>query len=108
MSAVPRNWTSVIGRDGAQLPQPPPTTQSKSTGATAAITSAASQASRYDMAPPLEQPDAKIRFESIQACVCSVEIIALTKPTSSPTPLVQHPPPFQAGLWSEALGSPCG
>jgi hypothetical protein len=40
------------------MPQPVPSTQSKSTGATAAITSAASHASLNDIPPSFEQPDA--------------------------------------------------
>jgi hypothetical protein len=47
MSAVPMNWHSEIGRDGLQLPHDglfvAPVMQSKLTGATAAITSAASR-----------------------------------------------------------------
>ena len=39
-----------------QVPHLLPTTQSKSTGATPAITSAASHATLNDMPPPFEQP----------------------------------------------------
>ena len=60
---MPRNWISVMGRAGTHMPQEGSSmelvvlvAQSKSTGATAAITSAASQASLNDIAPPFEQP----------------------------------------------------
>ena len=60
VSLVPRNWISEIGRAGAQLPHDglaiAPVTQSKSTGATAAITSAASHAILKAIPPPFEQP----------------------------------------------------
>src|SRR5262245_3613926 len=57
--------------------------QSKSTGATAAITSAASHATLYAIPPPFEQPDAYTRFVSMHASFASVEMIAFVNPTSS-------------------------
>src|SRR4051812_28934825 len=81
----------------------PPTTQSKSTGATDAMTSAALHASMYDIAPPFEQPEEWMRLLSTHPWVCSCVMSALTKATSSAT-VTQHPPAFHPGV----LPSPCG
>src|SRR5204862_2678749 len=87
VSLVPLNWISEIGRAGLQLPHDglaaAPVTQSKSTGATAAITPAASHATLNAMPPPFEHPEAYTRFGSMHASFCSVVMMARVNAMSS-------------------------
>src|SRR5450631_4163863 len=96
VSAVPRNESSLIGRDGLQGSSLS-MRRSNDDGVTAAKTSAALHARYCDIPPPIENPVEYTCFGSMQALPSIAATIPLAKPRSSTVrEFVQHGPMFQA------------